>query len=81
MATRIKSLGWFTARSADGREFAINATQEFIENTGLDGVAHSSPGMKSLETRDSHAVTRIAQGRYLIVPLGLNVQSDSPNAP
>jgi len=80
MAKRVRSLGSFRAHSNDGREFIIDATQEFIENTDLDGVVHFSAGMKRLETRNGDAVNRMAFGRYQIVHLRLNVHSDDPNA-
>jgi hypothetical protein len=78
--TVIKQIGSFIATDNTGRQQTILKFADVLNIDHFEGNA-SAVGIQSLRTASGQAVNRITQGEYQIVPSGLILRSNSPDAP
>ena len=79
--TVTRQTGSFEAVDATGRKRRVYLFTRFIVSRALDGT-EETPGLKTLQTAEGHAVKRISKGVYEVVgrpPVRLT--SDDPAAP
>jgi hypothetical protein len=78
---RVRRVGQFNARDADGKEYSVHVFQEEIECRSRDRVEWIA-GLRSMKTSTGDHVNFKAKGSYELVGLTtIPLTSDDPNAP
>lgn len=73
--------GTFEAIGSDGQQYKVNIFTEFVSASTFADPHAVVEGLKELRTSKGLHVNRIRKGEYQIVRTGVDLRSDSPNAP
>ena len=76
-----RKIGQFIATDEKGRRYTILIYTNIIKAGTFENPSMDADGMNELKTFEGMAVNRLEKGKYQIVPTGIIVQSDSPDAP
>ena len=76
-----RKIGQFIATDENGRRYTILIYTNVVKAGTFENPSMEVEGMKELKTFEGMAVNRLEKGKYQIVPTGIIVQSDSPDAP
>ena len=71
----------FKARDDYGHEHTILEFNSLIRVTRFESQGRWEENLKEFKTVKGQPVNRINHGKYKIVPTGVNLYSDDPNAP
>lgn len=79
---RIESVGEFTVRATDAKQYRVRHTREILDVGTQDNPNAELPGMNHLRTTDGRAVNKTGDRTYEIVGHpNIPVTSNDPNAP
>ena len=76
-----RKIGQFIATDEKGRRYTILIYTNVMKAGTFENPSGEVEGMNELKTFEGMAVNRLEKGKYQIVPTGIIVQSDSPDAP
>jgi hypothetical protein len=71
----------FSALDPDGNIVWIDIFEEISAPLTHRGHADPTPGRRVMRTRDGQHVNPYAKGEYQVMPSGVILRSDSPDAP
>ena len=78
----LKQTDTFEAVGSDSETYTVFVFTNYIDvGTQTDPHAVIQGGPKELRTSDGLSVTWVSKGKYTIVPTGVTLRSDSPDAP
>jgi len=76
-----RKTGQFIATDENGRRYTILIFRNIVKAGTFENPNKEVEGIGELKTFEGMAVNRLEKGKYQIVPTGIIVQSDSPDAP
>jgi hypothetical protein len=76
-----RKTGQFFATDEHGRRYTILIFTNIIKAGTLENPSAEAEGIEELKTFEGMAVNRLEKGKYQIVPTGIIIQSNSPDAP